>query len=224
MSHANAIWRTIAQRTCRQRRRPPPTPTTDEATTCVVEVGAPSSEAPRMTPVDARLAAQALDRMQPVDPPARWSARSTSLRASCRAVKAAAQPSCAQAGAERSSIRPVGDQQRDDHTDRLLRVVGAVTEGKRRRHRPLPAADGARQRRVARRPRGPQRTDQRQRRPAPPAPERPRARRARRRRRRGACRPDRPSGSRRGRPAIRRRRPARRRARGRSSTAGRGAR
>ena len=52
-TQASPIWRTIAQRTWCQRRRPTPTPTTDEATTWVVDTGAPSSEAPRITPADA---------------------------------------------------------------------------------------------------------------------------------------------------------------------------
>ena len=40
-SQAKAIERTTPQRTWCQRRRPPPTPTTEEATTWVVETGAP---------------------------------------------------------------------------------------------------------------------------------------------------------------------------------------
>ena len=44
---------TAAQRTCRQRRRPPPTPTIEEATTWEVDTGAPASEAPKITPADA---------------------------------------------------------------------------------------------------------------------------------------------------------------------------
>ena len=40
---------TIVQRTWCQRRRPPPTPTIEEATTCVVETGAPIAEAARST-------------------------------------------------------------------------------------------------------------------------------------------------------------------------------
>ena len=47
------MWRTTAQLTCRQRRRPPPTPSTDDATTCVVETGAPTNDAPRITPAEA---------------------------------------------------------------------------------------------------------------------------------------------------------------------------
>ena len=66
-TQATPIWRTIAQCTCRQRQRPPPTPTTEEATTCVVEVGAPSSDAPKITPAEARLARKALDRLDAVD-------------------------------------------------------------------------------------------------------------------------------------------------------------
>jgi hypothetical protein len=40
-SQANAIERTTVQRTCRQRRRTVPTPTTEATTTWVVETGAP---------------------------------------------------------------------------------------------------------------------------------------------------------------------------------------
>ena len=52
VSHAMPISRTISHRTWRQRRRPAPMPTTDEATTWVVLTGAPTSDAPRMTAVD----------------------------------------------------------------------------------------------------------------------------------------------------------------------------
>src|SRR4029077_10576541 len=51
-SQAKAIDRTTLQRTCRQRRRPVPTPTTEETTTWVVETGAPRYEAGRMTAVE----------------------------------------------------------------------------------------------------------------------------------------------------------------------------
>ena len=44
--------RTTAQRTWRHRRRPPPTPTIDDATTWEVDTGAPTSEAPKITPAD----------------------------------------------------------------------------------------------------------------------------------------------------------------------------
>ena len=53
IAHARPIWRTIAQRTWCQRLRPTPTPITDEATTWVVDTGAPTIEAPRITPTDA---------------------------------------------------------------------------------------------------------------------------------------------------------------------------
>ena len=49
VSQAMPISRTISHRTWCQRRRPTPMPTIDEATTCVVEIGAPRNEAPRMT-------------------------------------------------------------------------------------------------------------------------------------------------------------------------------
>ena len=52
MSQAKPIDRTTVQRTCRQRRRPVPTPTTEETTTWVVETGAPRYEAGRMTAVE----------------------------------------------------------------------------------------------------------------------------------------------------------------------------
>ena len=52
-SQASAIERTIAQWTWRQRRRPMPTPTTDDATTWVVETGAPTIEPPKITAADA---------------------------------------------------------------------------------------------------------------------------------------------------------------------------
>jgi hypothetical protein len=52
VNQARLISRTISQRTCFHRRRPPPTPTTDEATTWVVLTGAPMREAARMTTVD----------------------------------------------------------------------------------------------------------------------------------------------------------------------------
>ena len=45
--------RTIAQFTWCQRRRPPPIPTTEEATTWVVEAGAPASDEARITAVEA---------------------------------------------------------------------------------------------------------------------------------------------------------------------------
>ena len=53
ISHARPMLRTTAQCTWCQRRRPTPIPTTDDATTCVVETGAPSSEDPKITPADA---------------------------------------------------------------------------------------------------------------------------------------------------------------------------
>jgi len=52
ISQASPISLTIAQLTCLHRLRPPPIPTTEEATTWVVEVGAPSREAPKMTPAE----------------------------------------------------------------------------------------------------------------------------------------------------------------------------
>ena len=52
-SHAKPIVRTTAQRTWRHRRRPTPTPTTDEATTWVVETGAPTMDEARTTAVEA---------------------------------------------------------------------------------------------------------------------------------------------------------------------------
>ena len=53
ISQARPIWRTTDQLTWWSRLRPAPMPTTEEATTWLVEVGAPSSEAPRMTPEEA---------------------------------------------------------------------------------------------------------------------------------------------------------------------------
>jgi len=50
---ARPIWRTIAQRTWCHRRRPTPTPITEEAATWVVDTGAPTSEDPRITLADA---------------------------------------------------------------------------------------------------------------------------------------------------------------------------
>ena len=52
-AQASAMSPTAAHRTWRQRRRPPPTPTIDDATTWEVETGAPASEAPKITPADA---------------------------------------------------------------------------------------------------------------------------------------------------------------------------
>ena len=52
-AQAKAIARTTTHRTCRQRRRPAPTPTTDDATTWVVDTGAPTKEAGRITAVEA---------------------------------------------------------------------------------------------------------------------------------------------------------------------------
>ena len=51
-SHPNAMVRTTVQRTWRQRRRPTPTPITDDATTCVVETGAPTYDDARITAVE----------------------------------------------------------------------------------------------------------------------------------------------------------------------------
>ena len=53
ISQARPICRTTAQLTWCTRRRPAPMPTTEEATTWLVDVGAPSTEAPKMTPDDA---------------------------------------------------------------------------------------------------------------------------------------------------------------------------
>ena len=53
MSQARPIWRTTAQCTWCQRLRPAPIPTTEEATTWVVDTGAPTSEAPKITPAEA---------------------------------------------------------------------------------------------------------------------------------------------------------------------------
>jgi hypothetical protein len=53
ITQAIPISRTSSQWTWRHRLRPPPTPTTEDATTCVVEVGAPAREAPKITPADA---------------------------------------------------------------------------------------------------------------------------------------------------------------------------
>jgi hypothetical protein len=53
ITHARPMLRTTAQCTWCQRRRPRPIPTTDDATTWVVDTGAPSSEDPKITPADA---------------------------------------------------------------------------------------------------------------------------------------------------------------------------
>ena len=58
-TQANAIEPTIDQRTCRNRLRPAPAPTTEDATTCAVETGAPANALPRMTAVDALWLAKA---------------------------------------------------------------------------------------------------------------------------------------------------------------------
>ena len=49
-TQASPISRTTGQRTCLHRRSAP-TPTTEEATTCVVLTGAPNAAAPPMTNV-----------------------------------------------------------------------------------------------------------------------------------------------------------------------------
>ena len=56
-------------------------------------------------------------------------------------VSAAPQANFTQSGTESVLDVPAGEQQRGDHAHRLLRVVGAVAEGERGRHRPLGAAD-----------------------------------------------------------------------------------
>jgi hypothetical protein len=60
VAHATAISRTTVQCTCRQWLRPPPTPTIEDATTCVVEIGAPMNDPPSMS--DARSLEDTLDR------------------------------------------------------------------------------------------------------------------------------------------------------------------
>ena len=67
IAHARPIWRTTAQRTWCQRRRPTPTPITEEATTWVVDTGAPTTEAPRITPAEAVWLARPVDGLDAVD-------------------------------------------------------------------------------------------------------------------------------------------------------------
>ena len=63
-SQASSMFRTTRQRTWRHRRRPPPTPTTDEATIWVVLTGAPITDAPSRTAVEpAWLANASIGRM-----------------------------------------------------------------------------------------------------------------------------------------------------------------
>ena len=52
VSHANPMPDTILQFTCRVRRRPTPTPTTDDATICEVLTGAPITDDARITPAE----------------------------------------------------------------------------------------------------------------------------------------------------------------------------
>ena len=134
--------RTTAQRTCRIRRLPTPTPTTDDATTCVVLTGAPVSVAPSSTAVE------------PVWLASASIGRSSMMRATDRAHDRPA----AERGAdgerdparelhprrrvERRGLAAREQQERDD-ADGLLRVVGAVAEREPARHHPLPAAHRA---------------------------------------------------------------------------------
>ena len=67
ISQASPIWRTSDQLTWCRRLRPPPIPTTEEATTCEVEVGAPTSEAPEDHARRRGLAGQPFDRLQAID-------------------------------------------------------------------------------------------------------------------------------------------------------------
>ena len=52
VTQANSMSRTTRQPTWRHRRRPTPTPTTEDATTCVVETGAPTKDDAKITAVE----------------------------------------------------------------------------------------------------------------------------------------------------------------------------
>ena len=166
------------------------------------------------------LARDAVERGDAVDPPPDRLHDAPAAERGARASAPARRRPSPRAGRQR--VEPaVRDEQGGDDADRLLRVVGAVAEGQRRRHRPL--ARRAPDRASAGSPAGPppQTADRQQRGRRRRAPARRRAPRAFRSRRPDAhprCRPSGSPRSRRRRAPLRR---GRRRARGRSSKAAR---
>ena len=136
--------------------------------------GAPTSDAPRITPAEAPLLAQTVDRPDAIDAPADGLDDPPPAERGADGQRERRRRASTQVGGASCSDPPVGDQQRGDDADRLLRVVGPVAEGQRRRHAPTARrAPAPLQRRVARRPidRSPRIATQRgQRRRAPARP------------------------------------------------------
>ena len=66
-SQAKPIRRTMYQCTWWRRPRPAPMPTSEDATTWVVEIGPPSSEAPKITAAEALSLARPSIGLDPVD-------------------------------------------------------------------------------------------------------------------------------------------------------------
>ena len=138
-SHPNPMVRTTAQRTWRQRLRPTPTPTTDEATTCVVDTGAPTIRRGEDHDRRGGLAREPVDRVQVEDAPAdRADDRPPAHRGAERERRPRGDLDPER---HRERVEPASrDEERGRHPHRLLSVVGAVAERERGRHHPLPGA------------------------------------------------------------------------------------
>lgn len=131
------ISRTICQRTCCQRRRPAPTPTTDEATTWVVLTGAPIREAPRITAVDEVWLVK--ESMGWYNAPADGPDDAPTAQGGAHRERDAGGDLGPQRHRHGFGLAG-GQQQHRDDAHGLLGVVAAVTEGQARGHDPAAAA------------------------------------------------------------------------------------
>ena len=142
ISHASPMSRTMPQPTCRQRRRPLPMPTMDDATTWLVLIGTPAMVPAMMTPAERRLRHEAVDGAEREDPPP--DGADDGPTAERRAERDHDRGGHDDPHGHRRVRGPTrGDEHRGDDADRLLGVIRAVAEGEASRGDPLQAADDA---------------------------------------------------------------------------------